>query len=504
MQALHAKKLEQALRSHERFPVNLEWMVDVFKYKHISSLTTHLKRHFKMNVHYKRFAQEQNKRVWTYFISVDCFIGICEYVRHAARKKIANLWLRKVGVKGNSKRQSREYDFSATSEDEEGEEEGEEEAEGEYEFYQDEDDDEEAPPTVRRRRRDDDEEFRIEDDGDDSDRSFFTQDGEEEDNDDSSSFPADSEDDGSMIDYDSSSSSNFDTPPLRHRVAALTVSGGFSPTTFSRTHSNPSISYSPGSPNIANYRSLSFSGASSSGASSPSSSPSSPISQRVPRMSRTQQNVAYNAHFGNVVAGNFTPPKAAHPLSGSAGLSRPMQNMGFTSSLSPSPSTAPPQPFASSPVPLPSAAPVPIPPTSAPTFVLPSNPLPIPSNPAVPVKQEPIAEVSTPTEQVDWSYLMLRPSPSPPAPASVNDLSGKFLTSLLMSSAFYQSPQQQFVNSFGTNGYYPTANLHHPIHAHAHGMESVHGFPGSTEPFGDLPGLPHMDDLAFDTNVFLS
>lgn len=46
------------------------------------------------DVHYKRFAQEQNKRVWTYYISVDCFIGICEYVRHAARKKIANLWVR--------------------------------------------------------------------------------------------------------------------------------------------------------------------------------------------------------------------------------------------------------------------------------------------------------------------------------------------------------------------------------------------------------------------------
>lgn len=83
MQAIHAKKLEQALRSHERFPINLEWMVDVFKYppisiqqmksallweyrclhcsrltfdksryKHISSLTTHLKRHFKMSIHY--------------------------------------------------------------------------------------------------------------------------------------------------------------------------------------------------------------------------------------------------------------------------------------------------------------------------------------------------------------------------------------------------------------------------------------------------------------------
>jgi hypothetical protein len=497
MQALHAKKLEQALRSHDRFPVNLEWMVDVFKYKHISSLTTHLKRHFKMNVHYKRFAQEQNKRVWTYFISVDCFIGICEYVRHAARKKIANLWLRKVGVKGSTKRQPREYDYSATSEEEEGEEEGEEEAEGgEYEFYQEDEDDEEAPPTVRRRKRDDDEEFRIEDDGDDSDRSFF-QDGEEEDNDDSSSFPADSEDDGSMIDYDSSSSSNFDTPPLRQRVAALTVSGGgFSPTTFSRTLSNSSITFTPGSP--THYRSLPFS-ASSSGANSPSSSPSSPILPRAPRMARAQQTASY---FGNMSAGNLTPPKPAHPLSGSQGMSRPLQSAGFTSSLSPSPSTAcimppPAQPMAPPPAPsfVPAIAPTPMTAPSpalatavAPALAFASNPLPIPAPVAAPIKQE--AEVSTPTEPVDWSYLMLRPSPPPGA--CLSDLSGKYLTSLLLGSAYYPSSPQPFVSSFGTNVYF---NAHHA---------PVHGFAGSNEPFGDLPGLPHMDELAFDTNVFLS
>ena len=37
MQAIHTKKLEQALHSHERFPINLEWMVDVFKYPNINA-----------------------------------------------------------------------------------------------------------------------------------------------------------------------------------------------------------------------------------------------------------------------------------------------------------------------------------------------------------------------------------------------------------------------------------------------------------------------------------
>lgn len=65
----NAQLLEQAFFSREKFPINLEWMVDVFqyltldltrsgnpfsvtecRYKHISSLTTHLKRHFKASI----------------------------------------------------------------------------------------------------------------------------------------------------------------------------------------------------------------------------------------------------------------------------------------------------------------------------------------------------------------------------------------------------------------------------------------------------------------------
>jgi hypothetical protein len=101
MQALHTKKLEQALRSNERFPINLEWMVDVFKYpsclhmccmqrqyyfsdyltvcryKHISSLTTHLKRHFKMSIHLFIMPTWLNS---TRFLTISSFIQTQMYI----------------------------------------------------------------------------------------------------------------------------------------------------------------------------------------------------------------------------------------------------------------------------------------------------------------------------------------------------------------------------------------------------------------------------------------
>jgi hypothetical protein len=173
-------------------------MVDVFKYKHISSLTTHLKRHFKMNVHYRRFSQEQNKRVWTYFITVDCFIGICEYVRHAARKKIANVWLRKVGIKGSARRVVREHEeYPELSEEEEdlaNDDEVEGEAQGpEYEYY--------IKESSNKRSMDEDEEYQCEEDEEDDpeERTYFQEMEEEEE------AAAEYESDEST-EYDSSSS----------------------------------------------------------------------------------------------------------------------------------------------------------------------------------------------------------------------------------------------------------------------------------------------------------
>jgi len=92
----YSRKLEESLSSHHRFPINLEWLVDLFKYKHISSLTTHLKRHFNEKLDYKRVPEGQNKRTWSYHITVDCFSRICHYCRHSERKIVAKYWLRKI------------------------------------------------------------------------------------------------------------------------------------------------------------------------------------------------------------------------------------------------------------------------------------------------------------------------------------------------------------------------------------------------------------------------
>eukprot|EP01110_Echinostelium_bisporum_P013384 TRINITY_DN9016_c0_g1_i1.p1 TRINITY_DN9016_c0_g1~~TRINITY_DN9016_c0_g1_i1.p1 ORF type:complete len:270 (+),score=49.74 TRINITY_DN9016_c0_g1_i1:61-870(+) len=82
--------LEFALRSTDPYPINLESLVDLLKYKHISSLTTHLKRHFRKDTDYKKYHQIRNKRqICVYYISVDCFKKICGFCRHSARKDIA-------------------------------------------------------------------------------------------------------------------------------------------------------------------------------------------------------------------------------------------------------------------------------------------------------------------------------------------------------------------------------------------------------------------------------
>jgi len=295
-EVIHSKKLEQALRSPEKFPINLEWMVDVFKYKHISSLTTHLKRHFKMNVHYKRFSQEQNKRVWTYFITVDCFIGICEYVRHAARKKIATVWLRKVGVKGSSRRAApkdyEEYEPLSDDQsefDEEGDEDEQVEEEGATEYYDEPDYDYYHERLSKRRRlEDDDEDYQCEEDDeeDDEERSYMQE--MEED----ASVEYDSEE------YDSCSSSSVSSPNILRRSSVITVN----------TFNNQPVMY-PSSDDNSDPLSLSsdsYSSASSSPASTP---PSSPMANRFQLLGSN----CIPASPLNISSGSISPPSISAP-----------------------------------------------------------------------------------------------------------------------------------------------------------------------------------------------
>jgi hypothetical protein len=411
MQAIHAKKLEQALRSHERFPINLEWMVDVFKYKHISSLTTHLKRHFKMNVHYKRFAQEQNKRVWTYFISVECFIGICEYVRHAARKKIANVWLRKVGIKAGARRTSRDYDDDLASasedddieEDEEEEEEGEEE--GEYEEDLDYDYYEHSP---KRRRVDDDEEYRCEEDEDEEteERSYFKEMEEEE-------ACVDYETDGS-VDYESGSS-RANSPSLQQ------ASGVPIPSSLpSRYGTNAAISQFR---IIASSSTEELGSSSDSISSSESSAPSSPTFERI------------------------------YPTNPPAPNSRVQTSPTITSH--------------------------------------------VPECEIVPSNAEMLKE------NVDWSYLHLRPNPHPLG--SMYDFPAKHLTSVMYGQQYFPYPQQQqmlpyYVFTPQTAYFSNCHSLHFPM------VVDPNGYPlrTSRHDMDNLHEMPKMEERHFDTNMFLS
>jgi len=90
-----SEKLLQALISTQAFPINLAWIVPLLQYKHISSLTTHLKRHFKKDLDYQKLTS--GSRTHTYFISVECFRGICNYARHSERRTLAQYWLKIMG-----------------------------------------------------------------------------------------------------------------------------------------------------------------------------------------------------------------------------------------------------------------------------------------------------------------------------------------------------------------------------------------------------------------------
>lgn len=90
----YKNKLKQALKSRSTYPINLKWMVDVFFYKHISSLTTHLKRHFVEEQDYMR--KPNGKRSWSYYITVKCFVRICNYSRHARRQTVSKQWIKLV------------------------------------------------------------------------------------------------------------------------------------------------------------------------------------------------------------------------------------------------------------------------------------------------------------------------------------------------------------------------------------------------------------------------
>jgi len=120
--------LEKALTSSEKYPINLEWMVGIFGYKHISSLITHLKRHARKDIDYKKRSPLANARVYDYFITIDCFNTICGKARHESRKKVAQYWLAKCktsakerALNSNGKREFEEdeYDYKDESDDDE-------------------------------------------------------------------------------------------------------------------------------------------------------------------------------------------------------------------------------------------------------------------------------------------------------------------------------------------------------------------------------------------------
>jgi len=403
------------------------------------------------DVHYKRYAQEQNKRVWTYYITVDCFIGICEYVRHAARKKIATHWLRKVGAKGSRNRVAPQYDFN-NSEEEEEEEENESEENGD-EYY------EEDVHAMR----DDDEEFQIDEDTDDSEERNFFQEADEDYDD--SSLPADSEDDNSsVIDYDSSSSSQFDTPPMRHRVAALSVSGAetFSPNTFRR-----------GSHPAARSISLGSSAGSSSPLSSPASSPS------APRYSLRTHGA--NSFGAGSFAGTSSNPAANFTGFGSpTQLQTKMANIGQHIQHGPNSNSSNfprSQPHLSPPAVVSS-------PQSANAAC--SNSIAIPT-----IKPE-TKEVITPTEKVDWSYLNIRRQPP-----ITYDVSTRFVP---FGSNGHQN--QQGMPIFGQTSNFQ--QIHHP-HFQSIDVHIGCGLKQEESDFGDVPALlPNSEHLFDDTIAFLS
>jgi hypothetical protein len=88
-----SEQLLQALSSTEPFPINLAWIVPLLSYKHISSLTTHLKRHFEQDEHFQKYSSG-GARTHTYKISIYCFREICQYARHSQRRALAQYWIK--------------------------------------------------------------------------------------------------------------------------------------------------------------------------------------------------------------------------------------------------------------------------------------------------------------------------------------------------------------------------------------------------------------------------
>jgi len=88
-----SEQLLQSLSSTEPFPINLAWIVPLLSYKHISSLTTHLKRHFEQDEHFQKYSSG-GARTHTYKISIYCFREICQYARHSQRRALAQYWIK--------------------------------------------------------------------------------------------------------------------------------------------------------------------------------------------------------------------------------------------------------------------------------------------------------------------------------------------------------------------------------------------------------------------------
>lgn len=86
-------QLMQALASADPFPINLAWIVPLLNYKHISSLTTHLKRHFEKDEHFQKYSSG-GARTHTYRISIFCFREICQFARHSQRRTLAQYWVK--------------------------------------------------------------------------------------------------------------------------------------------------------------------------------------------------------------------------------------------------------------------------------------------------------------------------------------------------------------------------------------------------------------------------
>lgn len=106
-----SQELTEALHSRAPYPINLESMVELLQYKHISSLTTHLKRHFKKDQDYRVLKKKAANS--EYHISVNCFLRICGYCRHNQRKQIAQAILiltEKMGINKNSQKRRIAHD----------------------------------------------------------------------------------------------------------------------------------------------------------------------------------------------------------------------------------------------------------------------------------------------------------------------------------------------------------------------------------------------------------